>query len=508
MALICLAASLANAQSTKFGDTNLITADRLKAHLSLIADDLYEGRDTPSRGLDLTAMYIATQLKLWGATPGGDNGTYFQKIQLGRTVLDAKASSLTIDGEAIEIGVHFMPRNLEQAKISAEAVWIKSGYSNSKTNVDPFKGLNVKGKIVVTDGALPEGVSARDLFRSQDWKNPVESAMEKGALAVIYTSEQAGGAGWERMMSRFTSGGRFSPISGEDRKGIPSITLDKTTSETLTNSFLSAGDSFVAPKIELNLEVKQETATTQNVIAIVEGTDPQLKKEYVALGAHYDHVGIGQPNAEGDTIYNGADDDGSGTVALMEIAHALATGAKPKRSTIFIWHAGEEKGLWGSAYFVEHPTVPLSAIKSQVNIDMIGRSRKPGDVDPKNKDLSGPDEIYVIGPQIVGPRMTELVKTVNDNFGSLKLNHKYDLVDEPNRFFFRSDHVNYVRKGIPAVFLFSGVHDQYHQAGDEVSTIDFQKMEKVTRTLMAITWEIAMTNNLPTIQNDLPNIGG
>ena len=163
----------------------------------------------------------------------------------------------------------------------------------------------------------------------------------------------------------------------------------------------------------ITVQVKSECVTTQNVVAVFEGSDPVLKNEYVALGAHYDHVGIGVP-VNGDAIYNGADDDGSGTTALLAMAEALAKArTRPKRSVLFVWHAGEEKGLWGSRYFTDYPTVPLDQIVTQINIDMIGRSKKEGDTNPRNSELSGPNEIYVIGSKMMSTELGELTEAVN-----------------------------------------------------------------------------------------------
>ena len=222
------------------------------------------------------------------------------------------------------------------------------------------------------------------------------------------------------------------------------------------------------------------------------------------MGAHYDHVGIGIP-VNGDAIYNGADDDGSGTTALLAMAEALAKRAlRPKRSVLFVWHAGEEKGLWGSRYFTDYPTVPLDKIVTQLNIDMIGRSKKEGDTNPRNSDLSGPNEIYVIGSQMMSTELGELTETVNKQYLNLTYDYRYDDPADPNRFFFRSDHYNYARKGIPIVFFFDGEHEDYHRPGDSVDKIDFQKMEKITRTIYLMLWEIANATGTPKLISVLP----
>jgi Zn-dependent M28 family amino/carboxypeptidase len=249
---------------------------------------------------------------------------------------------------------------------------------------------------------------------------------------------------------------------------------------------------------------KTDPVSTQNVIAVFEGSDSVLKDEYVALGAHYDHVGIGIP-VNGDAIYNGADDDGSGTTALLSIAEALSKArTRPKRSVLFVWHAGEEKGLWGSRYFTDNPTIPLDHIVTQINIDMIGRSKKEGDTNPRNRELTGANEIYVIGSRMMSAELGDLNEAVNRDYLNLTFNYRYDDPNDPNRFFFRSDHFNYARKGIPIIFFFDGEHEDYHRPGDSPDKIDYQKMEKVVRTVYMTLWEIANRPTRPKVDKQLP----
>jgi Zn-dependent M28 family amino/carboxypeptidase len=235
-----------------------------------------------------------------------------------------------------------------------------------------------------------------------------------------------------------------------------------------------------------------------------------LKNEYVALGAHYDHIGDstkgGQcPQVAGDTICNGADDDGSGTTTLLAMAEAISHAKqRPRRSVLFVWHCGEEKGLWGSRYFTDYPTVPLDHIVTQLNIDMIGRSKKAGDTNPRNKDLSGPNQIYVIGHLMMSTELGELSERVNKSFLNIDFDYRYDDPADPNRFFFRSDHYNYARKGIPIIFFFDGVHEDYHRPGDEPQKIDYQKMEKVGRTIYMMLWEVANRPVRPKVDKQLP----
>ena len=251
---------------------------------------------------------------------------------------------------------------------------------------------------------------------------------------------------------------------------------------------------------------------TQNVVAVWEGSDPVLKNEMVAIGAHYDHVGTHLDAKGPDKIWNGADDDGSGTVAVLSIAEALAKAPKrPKRSVLFVWHCGEEKGLWGSKYFNKFPTVDITKVVAQLNIDMIGRSQDPNNIircdkqgKPCNGALTKADAIYVIGSEMMSSTLGSIVKSANAGYLNLGYDYKYDDPKDPEKFFFRSDHFNYALNGIPIAFWFDGVHEDYHQPGDEPQKIDYNKMEKVARTIMITLLKLTDVKERPKVDKQLP----
>jgi len=280
-------------------------------------------------------------------------------------------------------------------------------------------------------------------------------------------------------------------------------TIKKQASE---DAWGEAFDLSAGKQVSFNVNAKVDSTMTQNVVGIIDGVDYYLKNEYVAVGAHYDHIGM-RPNAEGDRIFNGADDDGSGTVATLAIAEALAKGKqRPKRSILLVWHAGEEKGLWGSEFFTKYPPVSMDRVVAQLNIDMIGRSKKDGDDNPANMNLTGPNELYVIGSKKMSDDLGNLSEEVNNSYLRLKYNYKYDDPDDPERFFFRSDHYNYAVKGVPIIFFFSGVHEDYHGPGDHADKIDYEKMEKVTRTIFATMWKLANAPTRPIVNKPLPQV--
>jgi len=491
-----------------------ISVAQLKDYLSFIASDEMEGRDTPSRGLDTTAKFIAMNLSRWGFTPAGDDGSYLQKIVLSRDLIDKAETRVAFNDQALVFGSDYIPSARPADLPATQLVFAGNGWFIKSKEIDAYKGIDAKGKIAVIFGApngFPPGITRADLSgkRGEDWMNPGEYAQKQGVVGLIIVPDFQYLANWERNRTRVTERGltRVDKFQAPTGAQIPLLVISLHVAEVLfqneRQNAQSAFESIYAgktpesfalnadKKLAFTVKVKSEHATTQNVVAVFEGSDPLLKDEYVALGAHYDHVGIGLP-VNGDAIYNGADDDGSGTTALLAIAEALAKArVRPKRSVLFVWHAGEEKGLWGSRYFTDYPTLPLAKIVTQINIDMIGRSKKPGDTNPRNKELSGPNEIYVIGSKMMSTELGDLVASVNQQYLNLTYDYRYDDPADPNRFFFRSDHYNYARHGIPIVFFFDGEHEDYHRPGDEVSKIDFQKMENVARTIYLTLWEVA-----------------
>lgn len=506
-----------------------ITEAQLRDYLYFIASDEMEGRDTPSRGLDTTAKFIGMMLSRWGYQPAGDNGTYYQKIKLSRDKVEGEKSSLSLNGQTFKYGDDFLSQG-PAGMGTYKAVYAGNGWF-IKGKMDAYQSgssrLDVRDKIVIISSAgqgLPGGISFRELQgmkRGEDWMDPVSYAAKNGAKAIITLPNFQTISNWQRQRARAGQAGGLRPegIGGGNMTSLPSALVSLPVMEALFsgeresagNVFSKAGGGEPLPGFELNKSItlnfasKTEVLYTQNVVAIYPGSDPVLKNEYVAIGAHYDHVGIGQPDASGDAIYNGADDDGSGTTGVLGIAEALAKGtAKPKRSILFVWHCGEEKGLWGSEYFTNHPTVDLKQVVTQLNIDMIGRSKKEGDTNPRNKELSGPDEIYVIGSKMMSSELGDLSEKVNNGYLKLKFDYRYDDPKDPNRFFFRSDHFNYAQKGVPIIFYFDGVHEDYHRPGDQPEKIDYKKMEKVARTVLATAWELANQAGRPKIDKQLP----
>ncbi len=491
----------------KYRGAELITIAQLKDYLTFIAADELEGRDTPSRGLNTAAKFLATNLSRWGVKPAGDEGTYFQRFALLKTTVDSAQTIVEINGQRFKYGSDFIASTFTgPGTASGPLIYAGHGLVIKAKNLNAFAGLEVKDKIVVWTSELPKGVTFGDFSGKQgeDWQNAAGYAARNGAKGGIVIPPYSSLVSWEQTK-------KFQAINGtlavekfqtEDGPKIPIIVAspklagallqgEKNNAVKVFNSAVM-GEPVAAfefkpeKKVSFAVAAKSEKVYTQNVVGVLEGSDGSLKKEYVALGAHYDHVGMGAP-LNGDAIYNGADDDGSGTVSILAVAEAFAKGPRPKRSLLFVWHAGEEKGLWGSQYFTGYPTVPLDKIIAQLNLDMVGRAQKPGDT---NTGLAKPHEVFVVGSKVMSTELGNLSESVNKAYYNLSFNYKYDDPDDPEKVFFRSDHFNYALQGIPIIFYTDGDHEDYHQVTDHVEKIDFENMLKITRTVYAMAWEL------------------
>ena len=489
-----------------------ITEDQLRAHLSFIASDLLEGRATGSRGLDVAGAFLASHLGRLGLRPAGDNGTFFQEIALTRRRLDVAKTTLTIGKRTLTFGDDFVPGDAPGAA-EGRVVYVGNGTVIRSRGLDPYKDLDVRGRIVVSHSGLPTGVSQDDLKgpRGRDWERTQDAARDRGAAAVLFLPDFGALVRWSanRDVRRSRASLTVDAFDNNTAPALPSATLSPLAISLLFSGqamgpqeiFERAVRREPAPPfalsesaaVALTVAADDERSTTRNIVAVLEGRDPRLKDEYVALGAHYDHLGVaGTPNAQGDTIFNGADDDGSGTVGILAVAEAMARHpVRPRRSLIFVWHTGEEQGLWGARYFTEHPTVPIDRIVAQLNVDMIGRGREPGEARGGPLALTDRDSIYVVGSRRLSPAFGALVERTNRRYLGLRYDYSLDDPSDPAQIYQRSDHYQYARQGIPIAFFFTGIHEDYHGLDDEIDRIDFTKMRRIVQTIYATARAVA-----------------
>ena len=490
-----------------------ITPSDLMTRLYIFADDSMQGRRVGTEGHRRGTAYIEREVRRLGLVPAGDSGGYFQNLPVYERTLAAD-QRLNVSGTIFTPWIDFLPRDNGPSVRALNATPVTFGgvWGDTATMIAPSAAA---GKFIVI--TVPDGPDGKPRWQvNRVLLTQYYAAASAIAVASLDAMDQrTREALTEPSVDLRTPEGILPPVPAflyvsrtmtEVLLGGPSrgLTRGKSSGKTITGS-LRFGDS---------------PAPARNVIAILPGSDPALKREYVAIGAHNDHIGFNHepvdhdslrafnavvrpggeddpprpPTAEEmtrvraildslrrihpprrDSIYNGADDDGSGSVAVLEIAEALATApSKPKRSILFIWHAGEEEGLWGSEYFTDHPTVPRDSIVTELNIDMIGRGRAD---DVKG---GGPGYLQLIGSRRLSSELGDLVESVaKAEPTTFKFDYQYDANGHPQQYYCRSDHYEYARYGIPIVFFSTGGHRDYHQVTDEPQYIDYDQLARV-----------------------------
>lgn len=464
-----------------------ITAEDIYDRVAFLASDELLGRATPSPGLDTAAAYIVREYRAMGVQPGGDDGTFLQRYPfrtIGLDTMTAHFGHILTDGsgnEMLTYGEDFfiLPggAGAGQDMNHAEIVWL-GALRDGALPAGDYSGAAV----VVTLPGLPGQAWQRTLLQAR------EQARLAGATALVAVTDEAiPGELFERLAEQsWSSESRTVRTPNPDQIAVFLLRPAAFGAIAAREGFDPAA-AFAAPvrfervssHFSARIAVRDE-AWPPNVIGIVPGSDPLLRDEYVVLSAHFDHVGVGEP-VNGDSIYNGADDDASGTSALMEVAEALQMLSEaPRRSIMFLHVSGEEDGLLGSEWYSENPTVPLEQVVANINMDMIGRN--------------SPDSIVVIGKDY--STLGDVANEVQRRHPELGLTLADDIWPEEN-FFFRSDHFHFARKGVPALFFFSGVHEDYHQPSDELERLDVDKVARISRMVLHLVLEIANADERP-----------
>ena len=502
---IIAAASLASAANLPLPTaeaTSSITAVDLKKHLSFLASDELGGRYTLSPSNRVAARYLASQLESYGFRGAAKGGSFFQRVPLSYRSVDKSASRVTLNigGTKREFNYAdgFLCEPPADTSISGDLVFVGSGISSPKNSYDDYEGLKVKGKIVVIGGGSPESLKS---IRLDNKEQGATAAFSHGAIGVITIPDAQTLLSWDQWKAlqsvqqlglppRNVVAGKSVPeiIAGPELIKAIAKTLGKESSDLIGSSFkVKPADLGVSADIKMRVDVK-DAPPAQNVAGILDGGDPKLKDEYVVLSAHYDHL---KTTDKGD-VYHGADDDGSGTVSVLEIAQAFSLGPRPKRSILVVFHTGEELGLFGSEYNTDYePVVPLNKLVADFNIDMVGRSRPPGDDDARDAQLTDKNSIYIIGADKLSTELNQISEETNQATSRMKFDYTYNDEKHPERFYYRSDHYNYAKHGIPIIFYFTGVHRDYHKTSDVVEKIDFEKMERIDRMIFATGWRVA-----------------
>lgn len=492
-----------------------ITGSDMKSHLSILASDEYEGRETGTPGNEKAAAYIAKQLKEMGIPPLQSTGDYFQPVNFSWQ--QWKDIGLTINGKSYRHlwdFISFPHLNQDRPTFSADEI-VFLGYGIDDTRYSDYKGVDVKDKVIMIYKGEPVNKNGKSQITDSKELSPwssdiglkIKVAQEKGVKQVLVIENEI-----QKMQSenrRYLVGPYVSLEDGQ--KSYYGETNTIYISTNIAKAIM--GDRFKkvikarkkmqkkgkAKSINLDvaINVKQKKGVRSlaghNVLGFVEGSDEKLKEEILVVTAHYDHIG-----RRGDDIFNGADDNGSGTSTVLELAEAFQKakmeGNGARRSVLFMLVTGEEKGLLGSKYYTERPVFSLDNTIANINIDMVGR------VDEKHK--TDPNYIYVIGSNRLSTELHDINEAMNKEHTQLELDYTYNAEDDPNRYYYRSDHYNFAEKGIPAVFFFNGTHADYHRSTDTIEKINFEKMEKIGRLVFHTAWELA--NRDERIKVDVP----
>ena len=476
-----------------------ITPIELRMHLEFLSSEELGGRYTLSPNFAIAARYLASHLKAYGFRGAGQNGEFLQTFKVVSAKPDITKSSLELTfgdkANAYHFGDFYM-LTIASGEAQGPVVFIGNGISSKSQQHDDYAGVDVKGKIVLLVPGTPAGV---DASRLADNEQGEEAARAHGAVGILQIPPA-------RILDFMKSKGfqdraasrEVVRLAREAEGRLPSLTLGPDLAEKLlaacgldlktaydTKQKLQSKKIDVSAKIAVAMQTT--FTTTQNVAAILDGTDPKLKNEYVAFSAHYDHLKTGT-NGQ---YYPGADDDGSGTTAVLTIAHALSL-ERPKRSVLIMFHAGEELGLLGSEYNTDYaPVVPLENIVADLNIDMIGRSKAAGDEDPLDEHLTNANTVYLVGSNRISKELHQISEETNSEYQKLKLDYYYNDPSNPERIYYRSDHWNYAKHGVPIIFYFDGTSVDYHKPTDTIDKIDFSKLTNVTRLVFETGWRIA-----------------
>jgi hypothetical protein len=487
-----------------------ITVGDLMTRLYQFADDSMGGRATGTVYHEMATAYLAAEARRLGLRPAGPDGSYFQDLPMFRRGFVA-GSSVRVGDRTFRMGEDFAPtvaRGGTAAPVSSAMVIVGGVHGDTSTWIS---AAEARGKIVVLR------------------PNPRTLQLNARFLAIGATSRFAGAAAvvipaWEQLAAPF----RTSLAQPQLAMGnAPATPLPPTL--IASNAMVEALIARAGTTVEADLRYESSRAPARNVVAVLPGSDPTLRGQYVAIGAHSDHdpllargvdhdslraanfakgrTGNGSTNghlptmSRRDSIKNGADDDGSGSVALLEIAEALASApTKPKRSILFVWHAAEEIGLLGAAHFTSEPTVPLDSIVAQLNMDMVGR----GGVD----DIAGggPQYLQLVGSRRLSRELGDLLEAMNARRAQpFTFDYGFDADGHPERIYCRSDHAMYARHGIPVTFFHTGLHFDYHQVSDEPQYIDYPKMAAIASFIHDVARELGDRPERPKLDGPKPD---
>ena len=481
-----------------------ISRENIRANLEFLASDALEGRETASRGEELASLYLRSEMERSGILPFFGESGYFQPIDLRifRFADDSKLDLLDKQDALLRsftCGQDFIGSRFYYPPLDTITGVVFAGYGISapEFNYDDYARFSVEKKIVMICYGEPSSQDSSFFAGEKDSRysyqgTKVKNARDHGAAGIIFLSRMEKTIGWDKMRAYIQKGAMQLKVEvDEDKKtprteSIPSITISENTMrtffagakisfDTLQNALL---DHKPLPTFLFDNKIhavwkfeNDQIVQGRNVVGLIPGTDPALKNEYIGIGAHYDHVGM-----TSDSVYNGADDNASGTVAVLEAARAVAWDHHNKRSILVILHTAEEKGLLGSRYFTRDQGT-MDKMESYINLDMVG---------------GGPaDSLYIVGAARINPELQNITEKVNNSTVGFKFNYRLNDPNDPERIYYRSDHFNYARKGIPIVFFTDYFMKDYHTPGDDVEKLNLDKITRVAELTYKLALELS-----------------
>ena len=496
----------------------LVTAARLRTHLAVLASDAMEGRETGTPGQHRAAAYVAEQFKnagLTGAMPDAAD-PYRQPFGVEQVSW--------ANGNFLQVGATRFPWLADFYGFGdspfAEVTTVQPvfvGYGIEQPGYSDYAGLDVRGRdvlLLLGEPTFPDGRArlSADGAPTQwgaDYRAKAELAGQKGARAVFLVSFNAA-SNFAKQAARLApavtqpTNGLVGEATGRGPAFFVSPAVGRAvlgTTEAALQAYLTkvnaakkpVASPFAVRPFQIQAVRRRTVLATENVLGYVEGTD--LKADVLVVSAHHDHLGM-----RNGQVFNGADDDGSGTAAVINLAEAFAKakqeGHGPRRGLLFLSVTGEEKGLFGSEYYAKHPAFPLARTVADLIVDMIGRT------DPAHEGK--PDYVYVIGSDKLASELKVINEAQNARYTQLALDYRFDDPADPNRFYYRSDHYNFAVHRVPVAFFFSGVHADYHRPGDDLEKIQFDKMERRARLVFHLAWELANREGRLVVDSDKP----
>ena len=474
---------------------NSIKSENLQRHLYQIAGPAFEGRETATPGQRKAAVYIEDYFKRLGLRPGNNDSFQYSYPVFKDSLI---SSDIQVNGQEFELNRDYQNRILSKSFSFSYGLSnvVFAGYGLSDSVRDDYQGLNVRGKIVMILGGFPPGYVQTQISKKNfNSFAKVDAALTHGAVAILSIQED-----FPRSKPLVDPGLMYRNYFREEISPAFFYISENIARKIMGSDYDLAKKGPPVTKsytadILLSLQKQTQLLQSSDVLGFLEGGD--LKDQFLVISAHYDHLG-----KKDSVIYFGADDDGSGTVSLLELAAAFskakAAGKGPRRSILFLANSGEEKGLWGSEFYTDHPLYPLDKTTADLNIDMIGRK------DPNRKQGDSNNYVYIVGDDKLSTDLHTISVAMNKKYTGLELDYKFNDPRDPMRIYFRSDHYNFARKGVPIIFYFDGIHADYHLPSDTPDKINYDLMVKRAQLVFYTAWEMANRDNM--LKRDLPAV--